>query len=229
MQLRLPETKAPQSAARSAEILRAVRTAFVQKGFDGASMQDLARAAGISVGNFYRYFPSKEAIIVQMIALDLADIQSEFALVLQSHRPMDALRALIVRRMQGELCPQRLGIPISAHKSAETGQLWAEIAATAQRKPEIAACAVDMEDAVIDHLCEVFAAETGLSVQEARSRFAAEAGYIILLIRSAAMMVPNAADKKSLNISNTSTHLNLLILRTISQVLDDIASVGSKG
>ncbi len=72
---------------RSAEILASVRQAFVEKGFDGASMQDLARAAGMSVGNFYRYFPSKAAIIKAMIEVDLAEIQRDFATILGSRRP----------------------------------------------------------------------------------------------------------------------------------------------
>ena len=44
----------PGTEQRIAEIIVSVRTAFAEKGFDGASMQDLARAAGMSVGNFYR-------------------------------------------------------------------------------------------------------------------------------------------------------------------------------
>ena len=51
---------------RSADLLSRVKGVFAAKGFDGASMQDLARAAGISAGNFYRYFPSKNAIIEAM-------------------------------------------------------------------------------------------------------------------------------------------------------------------
>ena len=54
---------APLADQRSVEILEGVRRAFSEKGFDGASMQDLARACGMSVGNFYRYFPSKAAIV----------------------------------------------------------------------------------------------------------------------------------------------------------------------
>ena len=48
---------------REYEILDNIRHTFAEKGFDGASMQDLARAAGMSVGNFYRYFPSKAAMV----------------------------------------------------------------------------------------------------------------------------------------------------------------------
>ena len=56
-----------EPGTREAEILAAIRRAFAAKGFDGASMQYLAREAGMSVGNFYRYFPSKAAMVEAMI------------------------------------------------------------------------------------------------------------------------------------------------------------------
>ena len=37
----------PPAEERSLEILASIRRAFAEKGFDGASMQDLARAAGM--------------------------------------------------------------------------------------------------------------------------------------------------------------------------------------
>jgi AcrR family transcriptional regulator len=208
MQLRLDHPPAATAAPKSAEILRAVKAAFVEKGFDGASMQDLARAAGMSVGNFYRYFPSKDAIVAQMIALDMAEIEAEFARVLSSASPMATLRALLAHRVNDASDPQE-------------GPLWAEIAAAALRKPDIAASACAMENTVSGYLAQVFAAETGLPLAEALRRFATESAFIILLIRSAAMIAPKNTDQSS--------HLNILILRTINQVLDEIASAGLKG
>lgn len=208
MQLQIEHPLAAATAPKSAEILRAVKAAFIEKGFDGASMQDLARAAGMSVGNFYRYFPSKDAIVAQMIALDMAEIEAEFARVLSSASPMATLRALIAHRVHDASVPQE-------------GPLWAEIAAAAMRKPEIAASACAMENTVSGYLAQVFAAETGLPLAEALRRFATESAFIILLIRSAAMIAPKNTDQSS--------HLNTLILRTINQVLDDIASAGLKG
>lgn len=208
MQLQIEHPPAAATAPKSAEILRAVKAAFIEKGFDGASMQDLARAAGMSVGNFYRYFPSKDAIVAQMIALDMAEIEAEFARVLSSASPMATLRALIAHRVHDASVPQE-------------GPLWAEIAAAAMRKPEIAASACAMENTVSGYLAQVFAAETGLPLAEALRRFATESAFIILLIRSAAMIAPKNTDQSS--------HLNTLILRTINQVLDDIASAGLKG
>lgn len=55
----------PKNDQKVAEILSRLRDTFAEKGFDGASMQDLARAAGMSVGNFYRYFPSNLTLSVK--------------------------------------------------------------------------------------------------------------------------------------------------------------------
>lgn len=204
-----PHSFSPVAAPKSKEILHAVRGAFVDKGFDGASMQDLARAAGMSVGNFYRYFSSKDAIIAQMIALDMAEIEAVFAQVITSPQPMDSLRLVIAQR-------------IAQYKSDKSGQLWAEIAAAAQRKPDIAANTCQMEVAIAGYLTQVFAAETGLSLQEAQARFAAEASFVILLVRSAAMLTPSVP---SAQVSDPTP----LILRTINHVLDAISGAGSKG
>ena len=77
-----PAALSQPADARSVEILDRVRHAFAEKGFDGASMQDLARAAGMSVGNFYRYFPSKAAIVEGLIHRDLSEIEATFAAVM---------------------------------------------------------------------------------------------------------------------------------------------------
>ena len=82
------------------DILASVRVAFAEKGFDGASMQDLARAAGISVGNFYRYFPSKSAIIDQLIAHDLAEMDRHFAEIMTSPFPLLALKQQVSAQIQ---------------------------------------------------------------------------------------------------------------------------------
>ncbi len=49
--------------ARRADILEASKRVFVQKGFAAATMHDIAEEAGVSAGNIYRYFASKEDLI----------------------------------------------------------------------------------------------------------------------------------------------------------------------
>ena len=49
------------------QILDGARRVFLADGFDGASMSDIARVAGVSKGTLYVYFPSKEALFEALI------------------------------------------------------------------------------------------------------------------------------------------------------------------
>ena len=51
-------------ADRQERILAAAEACFVRNGFHRTTMQDLAREAGMTAGNFYRYFASKEALVL---------------------------------------------------------------------------------------------------------------------------------------------------------------------
>ncbi|HBQ8791688.1 TPA: TetR/AcrR family transcriptional regulator [Klebsiella quasipneumoniae] len=54
--------------ARRAEIVAAAQRCFAAKGLHGASVADIAREAGLSVGQLYRIFASKEAIIEAIVS-----------------------------------------------------------------------------------------------------------------------------------------------------------------
>lgn len=54
--------------ARTNVIREAAEKVFAEKGFAGATMQDIATEAGLSAGAIYRYFPSKEALIEALSA-----------------------------------------------------------------------------------------------------------------------------------------------------------------
>ena len=157
---------------RSQEILASIRQVFAEKGFDGASMQDLARAAGMSVGNFYRYFPSKAAIVQAMCGLDMAEIQKDFSDVQASDAPMQCLR----RRILGHFTEEAL----------KDGQLWAEVTAASIRKPEIGEVARQMEEGITAFLATVFARITRRSFDEARQRYEAQCQILILLVKGLA-------------------------------------------
>ncbi len=109
---------------RTAEILERVKAVFAVKGFDGASMQDLAAGASMSVGNFYRYFPSKDAIIRALIERDLQQMQEDFAAIRSAPDPASAFRAEILKHLERKECAD--------------AALWSEIQAAGLRLPEIA-------------------------------------------------------------------------------------------
>jgi AcrR family transcriptional regulator len=49
------------------QILEGARRVFLAAGFDGASMGEIAKAAGVSKGTLYSYFASKEALFERLI------------------------------------------------------------------------------------------------------------------------------------------------------------------
>lgn len=195
-----------EADSRIQSILDAAKRAFAEKGFDGASMQDIARAAGMSAGNFYRYFISKNALVEAMVERDLAAVEREFAAILNSPAPLPALRETVIRRLDEGTC--------------EEGPLWAEIAAAAARRPEIGLALHRMEAEIARYLTAVFARIIGISGAEAERRFSAHAAFLVILVKGAAMQM-NAC---CLSLSpQAQTDLRALILRTIDDILRDVA------
>jgi len=56
--------------AKARQILDGARTVFLAHGFDAASMNDIAREAGVSKGTIYSYFPSKGALFAALVRED---------------------------------------------------------------------------------------------------------------------------------------------------------------
>jgi AcrR family transcriptional regulator len=70
----MPKISPKYRDERRAHILAAARRCFVRDGFHATSMQDLVREAGISSGAVYRYFDSKDAMIVAIAEENLEQV-----------------------------------------------------------------------------------------------------------------------------------------------------------
>jgi hypothetical protein len=184
------------------EILMQARMAFVEKGFDGASMQDLARAAGMSAGNFYRYFPSKAAIVEAMISRDLDEVEQEFLHISQSPRPIEAMRDRLRNRM--------------SDSCKDDHPLWAEIMAAAARKPEVAAACNRMQAEICRQMTRVFAIIAKVDEDTAAARYAAHAKLMFMLV--------HGAITEKANNTNPQSDLTEMILRTIDRLVDEIVA-----
>ena len=57
-----PTARSTAEADKRRQILDGARAVFMASGFDGASMGEIAKAAGVSKGTLYVYFDSKEAL-----------------------------------------------------------------------------------------------------------------------------------------------------------------------
>jgi TetR/AcrR family transcriptional repressor of uid operon len=109
---------------RRDEILAAAQRCFVRSGFHGASMQDICAEAGMSAGNLYRYFPSKEALIAGIAERDRAEVAQQFASADISHGFFAVLQGMAHHHF--------------AEKPSEQVLLCTEVMAEARRNPDIA-------------------------------------------------------------------------------------------
>ena len=110
---------------RRLRILEAAERAFVGNGFHATTMQHVADEAGMSAGNLYRYFPSKEAIVEGLCELDQAELAAAFAELMADDRHiLEAMR-----------CGLRKHVLL---KPPEKARLLVEIWAEAGRNPRVA-------------------------------------------------------------------------------------------
>jgi TetR/AcrR family transcriptional regulator, repressor for uid operon len=109
---------------RRDEILAAAQRCFVRSGFHGASMQGICAEAGMSPGNLYRYFPSKEALVAGIAERDRAEVAQQFASADLSHGFFAVLEGMAHHHF--------------AEKPNEQVMLCTEVMAEARRNPDIA-------------------------------------------------------------------------------------------
>lgn len=84
-----------RAEARPDEVLDAALDIFIAKGFAAARVEDIARAAGLSKGAVYLYFPSKVAILEALVRRAIVPlVQHAGALALT--RESDPRQALIL-------------------------------------------------------------------------------------------------------------------------------------
>ena len=82
-------------------ILEGALSLFEARGFHGAAVPDIARAAGVAVGTIYRYFPTKEALVNALISSWRARFEADvLAPIPPTSTPRAAFR-LYWRRMAG--------------------------------------------------------------------------------------------------------------------------------
>ncbi|WP_018388718.1 TetR/AcrR family transcriptional regulator [Ancylobacter sp. FA202] len=99
------ETAAAPASTKHDQILRGAREVFLASGFDGASMGEIARAAGVSKGTLYVYFDSKENLFTALVT-DECTRTAEACFDLDSDGPTEeTLRGLAGRYIHAMLEP----------------------------------------------------------------------------------------------------------------------------
>ena len=97
----MPAISSERMQDRYDAILDAAKRAFGDKGFEGASIADIARIAGISDGLVYRYFRNKRELLYGVLQKFYERILVDLELKVFSHDKFPArLEALIKRHIE---------------------------------------------------------------------------------------------------------------------------------
>ena len=61
-----PAGQTPQGAAARGRLYAVAMRLIAQRGYEATTLRDIAKEAGVSVGLLYRYFPSKQAVVIAL-------------------------------------------------------------------------------------------------------------------------------------------------------------------
>lgn len=141
----MPRVSPEHLDARHRQILAAARACFVRDGFHATSMQDILREADLSAGAVYRYFPSKDAIVVAIASEAIDHVAAAFAAMLQTD-PLPTLDEVLAAPLT-EI--ERL--EASEHTITIVIQVWGE----AVRNPPLQTRLTSAIEGMIDTISEL--------------------------------------------------------------------------
>ena len=118
-------TRAEAKARTRERLLDAAARVFAQKGLAGASVDEIAEAAGYSIGAVYSNFGGKEQLFVELLKERANDRITRAAEIMADAEPGDALRSM------GQLVIE------VADKDTDFAPLQAEFWLYAVRNPEL--------------------------------------------------------------------------------------------
>src|SRR3712207_4925056 len=92
--------QSPDYDKRREAIVETAAALYATRGFQGASISDLAKACGSSKSLVYHYFPSKDDILYEVMAAHLDALVDAADDAMQAGSARDRLRALTLSFME---------------------------------------------------------------------------------------------------------------------------------
>ena len=125
----MPRVSQQHRDARRNQILSAARRCFLRDGFHATSMQDLFAESGLSAGAVYRYFASKDEVILAIAE----DNMREVLAMINQVATADPARSV------GEVVADALVLVQAKHEADGVGGTAVLVWSEALRNPELAA------------------------------------------------------------------------------------------
>jgi AcrR family transcriptional regulator len=134
--VRKPRADAERNRLR---LLETAKAAFAEKG-SGASLDEIARIAGVGAGTLYRHFPTRDALVAAVYRNETEQLVAAADRLAETHSPVTALREWLLlfvdyiatKRGMVEMLSSMAGGPSDLY-SASTAQVKHAIAKLADR------------------------------------------------------------------------------------------------
>lgn len=105
------------------QILSAAASCFRERGIKATKMQEIAKRAGISVGNFYNYFENKDAIIDEFAQREVREIDE----IVNGRVSLEEQRRQFRESLRKQLAVQRARVKIEILEEAARNSSMGEI------------------------------------------------------------------------------------------------------
>lgn len=110
----IPAPKRERGRQRVAAIMDAAADLFAEKGYDAATMTEIAARSSTAIGSLYRFFPSKESVAdallrryAQQVSTSLAELAAQV-----ERMSMESLAGALVDFMQALQSQRRLAVAL---------------------------------------------------------------------------------------------------------------------
>jgi AcrR family transcriptional regulator len=107
------------------KILEAALVAFIEAGIHQTGMRDIAKRAGVSLGNLYNHFAGKQALIVEIARIEAEEIEALLAGLPEGATAIEGICALAMA-------------VLTLEARQENAVLTAELTVEAIRNPDVA-------------------------------------------------------------------------------------------
>ena len=130
--------------ARRAMILEAAMTCFLENGYHQTGVRDIAKRAGVSLGNLYNHFPGKHEVLAEIAALERAELTPFLKLLVEPKPVLEILDRFVTAYATYLAAPENIILAI-------------EITSEAIRKPDIGALFLANQSELVSALASVIA------------------------------------------------------------------------
>lgn len=92
-----PNNREQATRARRELLIEAAVSCFVEDGLARTGMRDIAKKAGVSIGNLYNHFPGRDDLIAEIAKIDAEELAAVMAEVIDCNDPHIAVDIFVTR------------------------------------------------------------------------------------------------------------------------------------